>query len=154
MSHSFYPSTGKKLQWNWGRTNFDFEWKLFGIRHRNSNLVLKFKFDSRIRQSFWKIEPKIRRSNSELNFESRTSNFEKLKFGWVCPSLNETVINSNHTRILPLVRTGVSNSCSLIGGPNSKEKMLRGPQFIRKKLLRAAIYKKSPQNKLNLIKIN
>jgi hypothetical protein len=31
--------------------------------------------------------------------------------------------------------------------------MLRGPQFVWKKLLRAAIYKKSPQNKLNLIKL-
>jgi hypothetical protein len=29
--------------------------------------------------------------------------------------------------------------------------MFHGPQFIRKKLLQAAIYKKSPQNKLNLI---
>ncbi len=40
----------------------------------------------------------------------------------------------------------------LVGGPHSRDKMLRGPLFIRKQLLRAAIYKKSPQNKLNLIK--
>ncbi len=39
-----------------------------------------------------------------------------------------------------------------VGGPHSRDKMLRGLQFIRKKLLRAAIYKKSPKNKLNLIK--
>ncbi len=36
----------------------------------------------------------------------------------------------------------------LVGGPHSREKMLRGPQFIRKKLFRATKYKKSPQNKL------
>ncbi len=41
----------------------------------------------------------------------------------------------------------------LIKGPHSRDKMLRGLQFIRKKLLRAAIYKKSQQNKLNLIKL-
>ncbi len=40
----------------------------------------------------------------------------------------------------------------LVGGPHSRDKMPRGPQFIRKKLLRAAIYMKSPQNKLNLVK--
>ncbi len=32
-------------------------------------------------------------------------------------------------------------------------KMLRGPQFMRKKFMRAAKYKKGPQNKLNLIKL-
>jgi hypothetical protein len=41
----------------------------------------------------------------------------------------------------------------LVEGPYSREKMLRGPQFERKKLLRASIYKKSPQNELNLIKL-
>ncbi len=37
-------------------------------------------------------------------------------------------------------------------GATFERKMLRGPQFIRRKLLLAAIYKKSPQNKPNLIK--
>ncbi len=37
--------------------------------------------------------------------------------------------------------------------PNSKEKLLRGLQFTGKKLSRAAIYKKSSQNKLNLTKL-
>jgi hypothetical protein len=32
-------------------------------------------------------------------------------------------------------------------------KMLRGPQFMRKKFMRAAKYKKGTQNKLNLIKL-
>jgi hypothetical protein len=40
-----------------------------------------------------------------------------------------------------------------IGGPHSKEKMLRGLQFNRKKLLWATISKESPQKKLNLMKI-
>ncbi len=39
-----------------------------------------------------------------------------------------------------------------IGGTHSKGKMLRGQQFSRKKLLRAAISKKTPQKKLNLVK--
>jgi hypothetical protein len=34
-----------------------------------------------------------------------------------------------------------------IGGPHSEEKMLCGPHVNRKKLLRAAISKTSPQNK-------
>ncbi len=33
-------------------------------------------------------------------------------------------------------------------------KMIRVPQFIEKKPLKAAVYKKSPQNKLNLLKIS
>ncbi len=41
----------------------------------------------------------------------------------------------------------------LLKVPHSTEKILRGPLFIRKTLLRAAVYKKSPQNKPNLIKL-
>jgi hypothetical protein len=40
----------------------------------------------------------------------------------------------------------------LVWGPHFRDEMLRGPQFTRKKFLWAATYKKSYQNKLNLIK--
>ncbi len=47
---------------------------------------------------------------------------------------------------------GFSNS-DWLEGHILEKKMLHGPQLVRKKLLQAAKYKKSPQNKLNLIKL-
>ncbi len=44
--------------------------------------------------------------------------------------------------------SGVSNLI-LSEGHIPKKKMIRGPKFITKKTLRAAVYRKSPQNKLN-----
>ncbi len=61
-------------------------------------------------------------------------------------------VNMKHRRKGWLSTSGVSNS-NWSEGHILEKKMLCGPQFIRKKLLQATKYKKSPQNKLNLIKL-
>jgi hypothetical protein len=43
----------------------------------------------------------------------------------------------------------VNQGSKTFGGPHSKEKMLRRAQFMRKKLSRAANYRKIPHDKLN-----
>ncbi len=60
-------------------------------------------------------------------------------------------LNSHWIQVLVYYR---GLKLKFIGGPHSKEKILRGPQLnTKKKLPWAAISKKNPQNKLNLVKI-
>jgi hypothetical protein len=71
--------------------------------------------------------------------------------------VNMQYLECNLGHIFSFFRKNITYSrdlkLKLVGGPYSRVKMLRVPQFKRKKLLRAAIYIKSHKNKLNLIKL-
>ncbi len=86
-----------------------------------------------------------------INVRKWNGNFSTMKYA-ICDCSNKNRVNSQYLTLLQVTLNHGSQT-QIYWRARFQGKILRGPQFITKKPQRAAVYKKSSQNKQSKIKI-